>query len=188
MLGNYQRATTQQPSSFSPYPQAPYGPSSSAPYHRTSPFIPPSSYPQNSPYVPVAPYPQNSPYAPSPKVYSYMPPGYSSSPNASTLYGGYPTQPAPPYTQQPSPNALPPNQPNAFPPNQPNVFPPNQPNVFPPSQPNASTDVPPVKRVKYTGPRPELNEEQKAGRNLLMKWKDLRRAGIEVRKRRGRNV
>ena len=35
MLGNYQRATTQQPSSFSPYPQAPYGPSSSAPYHRT---------------------------------------------------------------------------------------------------------------------------------------------------------
>ena len=180
MLGNYQQATTQQPSPFSPYPQAPYGPSSSAPYHRTSPFIPPSSYPQTSPYVPAAPYPQSSPYAPSPKVYSYMPPGYSSSPNVSTLYGSYPTQPAPPYTQQLSPNPFPPNQPNAFPPNQPNTFPSNQ--------PNAPTDVPPLKRAKYTGPRPELNEEQKAGRNLLMKWKDLRRAGIEVGKRKGHNV
>ena len=41
-------------------------------------------------------------------------------------------------------------------------------------------DEPAPKRPKYTGPRPELNEEQKAGMNLLMKWKDLRRAGIEV--------
>lgn len=41
-------------------------------------------------------------------------------------------------------------------------------------------EEPASKRPKYTGPRPELNEEQKAGMNLLMKWKDLRRAGIEV--------
>ena len=169
MFGTYQRATTQQSSTYSSYPQAPYGSSSSAPYHGTSPYMPTSSYPQNSPYVPVAPYPQNSPYAPSAQMYSYMPPGFSSSPNASTLYGGYP---APPYTQQQSPNTLSPGQPSAFPPN----------------QPSASTDVPPVKRVKYTGPRPELNEEQKAGRNLLMKWKDLRRAGIEVGERKGHNV
>ena len=157
MSGSYQRSAPQQPPSFSPYPKPPYIPSPSAPFPQTSPYMPPASYQQTSPYAPTAPYQQNSPYASSPKVYSYMPPVYSS-PNPSTPYGGYPAQPAPPvaYTQQPSPNTLPPNQ------------------------PNASTDLPPVKRAKYTGPRPELNEEQKAGRNLLMKWKDLRRAGIEV--------
>ena len=52
--------------------------------------------------------------------------------------------------------------------------------VSPQGGPASPAEAPAPKRPKYTGPRPELNEEQKAGMNLLMKWKDLRRAGIEV--------
>ena len=144
-------------------------------YHLASPSQQMNAYPQRTPdYMQQPPY-NHSPY-PQPPVDNSM---YSQSMYPSRQYPDHTTQVNNyPIPQNYSPNAYPAMNPYHSPQNMTGYFPMqnNQPTI-PQKRIDGGTTITviPAKR-----PKRELNEEQKQGKSLLRRWRDVRFAGIEV--------